>query len=94
MSYNTNAVTILSALGLSPSAHLPADGVPGRVVTFTIRMAPKNGGGLREFTVLVWVNPLGPAAGLFKRSTHRLMAKCSCGRELSAGRLHQHRCPR
>ena len=68
---------MLQALGLKPGGHLPADGLPPRELQ----------------GVTVYVAPAAPAASGRKSSRHRVMAVCSCGRHVSAGRLHQHRCP-
>lgn len=74
-------------LGLAPEAKLPREGMEPRIVQ----------------GIKVWVTPLmGPHRQYYgwgrvrtvKSSTHRVLAECpSCGRVLSAGRLHQHVCP-
>lgn len=85
MSYNARISALLSCLGIT-SGRLPVAGMSPRMVY--------DWAGLRP--LLVWVTPLPPMpvrldGRIFKRSTHRLMCKCpTCGRALSAGRLHQH----
>lgn len=64
------------ALGLAEKAKLPVEGMSARVIQ-----------GYK-----VWVTPLGPNPTRHKRSTHRVLARCSCGKVLSVGRLHQHKC--
>jgi hypothetical protein len=81
-------------LGLDPSKHLPAEGLP-------LRTVEASNGAYRMF-----VKPAAPPVeksrwnyrthrmepGLVKRSTHRVYVICDCGREVPAGRLHQHIC--
>lgn len=64
---------------------LPREGVPPQVIQ----------------GIKVWVNPAGPRImvdkwgkeRVLKSSTHRVMAECPlCGKHMSAGRLHQHKC--
>lgn len=64
-------------LGLPHSGTLPVDGLPVRGVQ----------------GVSVYVKPLAPLTpGQRKRSTHRIIAICECGRHVPVGRLHQHKC--
>lgn len=75
---------IRAFLGLGPTEKLPAEGMPVRILDLPLPW--------QFFGIEVWVNPLGPNPTKHKRSTHRVMARCSCGRVLSFGRLHQHKC--
>lgn len=74
--YHAHSNQVRALLGLRPRQKLPAEGMPPRLIQ----------------GILVWVTPLGPNPTRFKRSTHRVLARCNCGKVLSAGRLHQHRC--
>jgi hypothetical protein len=101
MSYNAHVAALLSRLGLT-SGRLPVAGLAPRTMDVSVRMSPKvGGGGTREYVgLIVWVDALPPHPGtrtqwgyrLHKRSTHRLVCQCPCGRVLSVGRLHQHKC--
>lgn len=89
MSYNERLTDILAAFGLTPTQHLPADGMPSRLVFVYIPS-------VYQGAVRVWIDRQQPAAHgydgrIWKRATHRVMAACPvCNRALSAGRLHQH----
>ena len=74
--YRADHEFIRAALGLTAKAKLPVEGMPPRMIQ----------------GYEVWVNPLGPNKTGHKRSTHRVLARCNCGKVLSVGRLHQHKC--
>lgn len=77
MSYNKGMDSILAAFGLTRKSRLPVDGAAPRIVDGN----------------KVWINPLPLGPVRWKRSTHRVMVEChNCGRQFSAGRLHQHVC--
>ena len=97
MSYNESIAELLRTLGLDPKKHLPAEGMSPREVYTEVggvwdRKAKQRKPSRLE-KIEVWVAPLRlPNPRRWKRSTHRLMARCPCGQVLSAGRLHQHVC--
>jgi hypothetical protein len=86
MQCHASSSEMLRMLGLRPGGHLPAEGMPPRLVD----------------GIKVWVNASPPARyhhgwsakpSKVKSSAHRVMAECpACGAHLSAGRLHQHKC--
>lgn len=73
---NAHSDELREMLGLAPKAKLPPEGMPSRFIQ----------------GIEVWVEPMKPRpfGKFYKRSTHRTLAKCRCGKVLSAGRLHQH----
>ena len=77
---NAQSHTVRAMLGLAPLQKIPAQGMPARYVQ----------------GILVWVDPLPerPIGRRRRRATHRVRALCpDCGQTLSAGRMHQHKCP-
>jgi hypothetical protein len=97
MSYNTNIAELLRVIGLDPKRHLPAEGLPPREIFTEVGGSWDRKHGRRNLprceSVEIWVAPLRmPNPRRWKRSTHRLMARCACGQVLSAGRLYQHVC--
>ena len=75
---NAQSRDIREMLGLGDKDKLPVEGMDARIVQ----------------GVKIWVTPL-VGFSKRKRSTHRVLAECpECGKHLSAGRLHQHKCPR
>lgn len=74
--WNAQSPAMFRLLGLLPGSHLPADGMAPRIIQ----------------GIKVWVEPNKehfPNASYF----HRVRAECPlCGKHLSAGRLHQHKC--
>jgi hypothetical protein len=68
---------MLKLLGIE-TGRLPLEGMPSREIQ----------------GVQVWVTPIGEMpANRRKRNAHRLMCACpDCGKVLSVGRLHQHKC--
>jgi len=74
--WNLHSHDVLPLLGLRPGEHLPAAGLPPRVIQ----------------GVKVWVAMSAAPTGR-KSATHRVLAECPlCGKVLSVGRLHQHKC--
>ena len=76
---NAHTSVVMRALGLKPGGHLPDEGMPPRFIG----------------VVWVWVTPAQTQLPGFERksSTHRVMGECpSCGRHMSVGRMHQHKC--
>lgn len=77
--HRAHSDTVRMLLGLREKEKLPREGMPPRLIQ----------------GIEVWVTPLPERekGARWKRSTHRVLAKCpTCGRVLSVGRLHQHRC--
>jgi hypothetical protein len=58
-----------------------------------VRKLPRDGMEPRQIQgITVWVTPAVTFAGR-KSSKHRVMCECpDCGKQMSAGRLHQHVC--
>jgi hypothetical protein len=80
---NMHSDEIMKTLELKAGGHLPKEGMPIRKIQ----------------DIQVYVRPSydykknNPLIKVRKSSTHRVIAICpSCGRHLSAGRLHQHIC--
>jgi hypothetical protein len=74
---NAHSSELREMLGLAPKAKLPVEGMDAKIVA----------------GIKLWIVPLGANLTRHKRSTHRLLAECpTCGKHLSAGRLHQHKC--
>lgn len=93
MSYNTAILGLLAIAGIPlVGDKLPLGGT-GITKVFARELQAL---GYRHLVapIDVWVAPLRqPNPKRHRRSTHRLMARCACGKVLSAGRLHQHVCP-
>lgn len=79
MSYNRPFLDLLASAGIvAPKGDkLPPEAQPERLATFPTRT------GLVPLTL--WVKPYQPG-----NKGHRVMARCFCGKETSAGRFHQH----
>lgn len=74
----TDSKDMMGFLGLRPGSHLPAEGMPERLIQ-----------GVRVFVKPV-DNPR--ALGYRKSSKHRVMVVCGCDRNVPFGRLRQHKC--
>lgn len=87
--YNDRMTVILAAFGLTRKSKLPVYGAFARKVCVWW----KNGQETVCREIIVWINPLPLGPVRYKRSTHRVMARClRCEKTLSAGRIHQHVC--
>lgn len=83
--YQASSSEMFALFGLPGQSKWPAQGMPMREIQ----------------GIQVWVNPapvkevwVNGVSRRVKSSTHRVMAACpDCGRVMSAGRMHQHKCP-
>jgi hypothetical protein len=84
--WNAHSIHVMRMLGLRPGGHLPAEGMPVRVIQgIKVWVTP--------YVARTYVEPWSGMARRVKSSKHRVMAECPhCGKHLSAGRLHQHKC--
>lgn len=86
--YNAHSREVRVMLGLPEDAKLPREGMePRRIQGITVWVLPLMGPRVPK-RIGRWNRPLER-----KSSRHRVLAECpDCGKVLSVGRLHQHRC--
>jgi hypothetical protein len=91
--YNLHNHKLLKLLGVTGSK-LPKEGMPERQIQ-GVRNFRRSDTVAEVAMVTVWVNPAPTTMrpGKYKSSAHRIMCRCpGCARELSVGRLFQHKC--